>query len=636
MSAKGRTTKPRETAGAGDGPGTAGMPPLIPRRVLFGNPERADPQVSPDGRRLAYLAPLDGVLNVWTGPIDGDEFTPITHDTDRGVRVYFWAHDGEHLLYLQDVGGDENWRLHKVDLATGAVEDLTPFEKVQVQLVARDKRHPSELLIALNRDDERLHDVYHVDLRSGALEQVAKNPGNVLGWLADVQFRVRGAVTSMPDGGSELLVRDDPAGEWRTFVTWSAEDAMSSWPLGFTLDGGSLYLVDARGVNAARLVELPLAGGDAVVLASDPQYDVGGVVVHQDTRAIQMVAFTRARHEWEVLDPAIADDVAAIRRLSPGDFGIHSRSHDDRTWIVEFIEDRRPVAYWAYDRATKRGRLLFTTRPALESYTLAAMEPVAFPARDGLELHGYLTIPAGAEPNHLPLVLDVHGGPWHRDTWGYDPEAQWFANRGYACLQVNFRGSTGYGKAFLNAGNKEWGGRMHDDLVDAVRWAVERGIADPARVAIYGGSYGGYAALAGATFTPDLFRCAVDIVGPSNLITFIETIPPYWSSYLAMLHDRVGNPETEGDRLRDRSPLTHVERIRIPMLIAQGANDPRVKQSESEQIVAVMRQKGIDHEYLLFPDEGHGFAKPANRLKFYAAAERFLARHLGGRFERER
>jgi len=636
MSTKGRSERPSDGTRRDGGTGAAATAPLIPRRVLFGNPERADPQVSPDGRYLAYLAPLDGVLNVWTGPLDGEEFQPITHDTDRGVRIYFWAHDGEHLLYLQDVGGDENWRLHKVQLATGAVEDLTPFEKVQVQLVARDKRHPSELLIAMNRDDERLHDVYHVDLRTGALSQVAKNPGNVLGWLADVQFRVRGAVTSTPDGGSQLLVRDDPDGEWRTFVSWSAEDAMSSWPLGFTLDGEHLYLVDSRDVNAARLVRVPLAPAEAEVLAADPQYDVGGVVVHQDTREIQMVGFTRARHEWEVLDPGIADDIAAIRSLSPGDFGIHSRSHDDRIWIVEFIEDRRPVSYWAYDRTARHGRLVFTTRPKLEKYTLAAMEPVAFVARDGLDLHGYLTIPADAARADLPLVLNVHGGPWHRDTWGYDPEAQWLANRGYACLQVNFRGSTGYGKTFLNAGNKEWGGRMHDDLVDAVRWVVERGIADPARIAIYGGSYGGYAALAGATFTPDLFRCAVDIVGPSNLITFIDTIPPYWSSYLAMLHDRVGNPETEADLLRSRSPLTHVDRIRIPMLIAQGANDPRVKQSESEQIVAVMRQKGIDHEYLLFPDEGHGFAKPENRLKFYAAAERFLARHLGGRFERER
>lgn len=615
---------------------STGLPRLIPRRVLFGNPHRADPQISPDGTRLAFLAPLDGVLNVWTGPVDADAFAPITHDTDRGVRVYFWAHDGEHLMYLQDVGGDENWRLHRVHLASGSVQDLTPFDKVQVQLVARDKRHPSELLIAMNRDDERLHDVYRVDLRTGALTQVAKNPGNVLGWLADVRFRVRGAVTSTPDGGTQLLVRDDPAGEWRPFVAWSAEDAMSSWPLGFTLDGDHLYLVDSRGVNAARLVRTDLAFAEAQVLAADPQYDVGGVVVHQDTREIQMVAFTRARHEWEVLDPAIADDVAAIRELSPGDFGIHSRSHDDRVWVIEFIEDRRPVSYYAFDRDTRTGRLLFTTRPDLEAYTLAPMEPVAFTARDGLEVHGYLTTPAGTDPAALPTVLLVHGGPWHRDTWGYDPEAQWLANRGYACLQVNFRGSTGYGKRFLNAGNKEWGGRMHDDLVDAVRWAVERGIADPARLAIYGGSYGGYAALAGAALTPDVFRCAVDIVGPSNLITFIETIPPYWSSYLAMLHDRVGNPETDGELLRSRSPLTHVDRIRIPMLIAQGANDPRVKQSESEQIVGVMRRKGIDHEYLLFPDEGHGFAKPENRLRFYAAAERFLARHLGGRFERER
>jgi dipeptidyl aminopeptidase/acylaminoacyl peptidase len=369
------------------------------------------------------------------------------------------------------------------------------------------------------------------------------------------------------------------------------------------------------------------------VLAHDPQYDVGGVVLHPDTRDVQLVAFTRARHDWQVLDPALADDVAALRGLNPGDFAIQSRTHGDDRWIVEYVEDRNPVAYYLYDRSTRTGRLLFTTRPALAEHTLAAMEPISFEARDGLTVHGYLTLPAGVDASALPLVLNVHGGPWHRDTWGYDPEAQWFANRGYACLQVNFRGSTGYGKRFLNAGNREWGGRMHDDLVDAVRWVVGRGVADPSRIAIYGGSYGGYAALVGATFTPELFRCAVDIVGPSNLITFIETIPPYWSSYLAMLHDRVGNPDSDAEFLRSRSPLTHVDRIRIPLLIAQGANDPRVKQSESEQIVAVMRDKGIDHEYLLFPDEGHGFAKPANRLRFYAAAERFLARHLGGRFE---
>jgi dipeptidyl aminopeptidase/acylaminoacyl peptidase len=609
------------------------LPPLIPRDVLFGNPEKADPQLSPDGAHLAYLAPLDGVLNVWVGPVDGGAFRPVTRDTDRGIRAYFWAHDGEHLLYLQDVGGDENWHFFKVHLERGTIEDVTPFENVQVQLVAREKRHPAELLLAINKDDERLHDVYHLDLRTNALTQVERNPGNVLGWLADSSLRVRAAQTSTDDGGTELLIRAEERGEWVPWLRWNAEDAMSSWPLGFTLDGEQLYLVDSREANAARLTRRAIGDTASEVLAADPQFDVGGVVLHPDTREVQLVAFTRARHEWEVLDQSVADDVTALRTLNPGDYSIQSRTHGDDRWIVEYVEDRNPVAYYLYDRSTHTGRFLFTTRPALAAYTLAPMEPISFETRDGLMIHGYLTRPAGADASGLPLVLNVHGGPWHRDTWGYDPEAQWFANRGYACLQVNFRGSTGYGKRFLNAGNKEWGGRMHDDLVDAVQWAVDGGVADPSRIAIYGGSYGGYAALVGATFTPDLFRCAIDIVGPSNLITFIETIPPYWSSYLAMLHDRVGNPEADAEFLRARSPLTHVDRIRIPLLIAQGANDPRVKQAESEQIVAVMREKGIDHEYLLFPDEGHGFAKPENRLRFYAAAERFLARHLGGRFE---
>ena len=609
------------------------LPPLIPRTVLFGNPEKADPQVSPDGSHLAYLAPLDGVLNVWVGDITGEDFRPITHDTDRGIRAYFWAHDAKHVLYLQDAGGDENWRLHKVALETGTVEDLTPFDSVQVQIVARDKRHPSELLIAMNKDDQRLHDVYHLDLQSNALELVAKNPGTVLGWIADTAFHVRAALASTPEGGSELLMRSGPDDDWQSLLVWGPEDAMTSWPLGFTLDGHTLYLVDSRDVNAARLCRMELDDGTLDVVAADPEYDVNSVHIHQDTREIQMVAFTRARLDWEVLDPALTKDIEAIRALNPGDFAVHSRTHDDHIWIIEFVEDTGPVSYYAFDRRTRSGTFLLHTRPDLSAYALAEMEPITLAARDGLTIHGYLTLPLGVAPTHLPMVLDVHGGPWHRDTWGYDPEAQWFANRGYACLQVNFRGSTGYGKQFLNAGNREWGGTMHDDLVDAVRWAVEQGIADPDRVAIYGGSYGGYAALAGATFTPDLFRCAVDIVGPSNLITFIETIPPYWSSYLTMLHERVGNPERDREFLLSRSPLTHADRIRIPLLIAQGANDPRVKQSESEQIVTVMREKGIDHEYMLFPDEGHGFAKPENRLKFYAAAEQFLAKHLGGRCE---
>jgi dipeptidyl aminopeptidase/acylaminoacyl peptidase len=612
------------------------LPPLIPREVLFGNPERASAQLSPDGTRLTWLAPLDGVLNIWLADASGGGARPVTRDTDRGVRFYTWSHDNRHILYLQDAGGDENWRLHQVDPETEEDDDLTPYPDVQVQLVAHDRRRPHELLVALNREDERLHDVYHLDLRTRALTLLEKNPGDVSGWVADRDLVVRAAVATTPDGGSILRAREGADAPWRDVIVWDSSDALTSGPVGFTGDGRALYLLDSRGVNATRLLRLDLVTGAERVVAEDPRYDVGGVVSHPETREAQLVAFTRARQEWVVLDDALAADVAALRGLNPGDFDIVDRTHADDRWIVAFTQDAGGVSYWTYDRGTRTGSFLFHTRPDLARYVLAEMRPITLTARDGLPLEGYLTLPPlPSRPSRpsLPMVLNVHGGPWHRDVWGYDPEAQWFANRGYACLQVNFRGSTGYGKDFVNAANREWGGRMHDDLVDAVRWAVARGYADPARVAIYGGSYGGYAALVGATFTPDLFRCAVDIVGPSNLITFIETIPPYWSTFLAMLKERVGDPETEADFLRSRSPLTHVDRIRIPLLIAQGANDPRVKQSESEQIVAALAAKGIAHEYLLFPDEGHGFAKPENRLSFYASAERFLATHLGGRCE---
>lgn len=614
-------------------PTNNGLPPLIPRDVLFGNPEKAGAQISPDGRRLAYLAPVDGVLNVWVGETEGDNYQPVTHDTDRGIRVYSWAHDDKHLLYLQDRGGDENWRLYKVDLDTGREHDLTPFEGVQVQIIAHRKQHPNDVLIGMNKDDERLHDVYHLDLTSNAIELVEKNPGDVNSWVVDLHLAVRAAVAMTADGGSELRVRDTRDGEWRTAITWAPEDALTSGPLAFAQDGGTLYLTESRDADTSRLVALQLETGETTVIAEDSRYDLGNVVLHPDTRDVQMVAFTRARQEWTVLDRAIANDIALISRLNPGDFDLVDRTHADDKWIIAFTNDAESASYHLYDCRTKQTRFLFYVRPDLANYGLAKMEPIQFLARDGLVIEGYLTRPPNVDPRDLPTVLLVHGGPWHRDVWGYDPEAQWLANRGYACLQVNFRGSTGYGKAFVNAGNREWGAKMHDDLVDAVQWVVGQGIADPARVAIYGGSYGGYAALVGATFTPDLFCCAVDIVGPSNLVTFIKTIPPYWSTFLAMLQQRVGDPETEAEFLMSRSPLTYVDRIAIPMLIAQGANDPRVKQSESEQIVAAMKRKGIPHEYLLFEDEGHGFAKPENRLTFYAAAERFLAQHLGGRFE---
>jgi dipeptidyl aminopeptidase/acylaminoacyl peptidase len=606
---------------------------LIPRSVLFGNPDKAAPRISPDGKRMAYLAPVNDVLNVWVGDIGSDSYQPVTQDTDRGIRFYFWAADNKHILYIQDSGGNENWRLYATNLDSKETRDLTPFENVQVQVLDHDKHFPDELLLAMNKENPQAHDVYHLQLSSGELTLVAKNPGNIASWVADTNFKVRGAVAAQPDGSNELLVRTDEQSEWRKVLTWDADDALNSGPLGFTHDGQSLYLEDSRNANAGRLVKLDLANGDLTVIAADPHYDVGNVMVHPDTYEIQAVAFNRDRVEWQVLDESITLDFDRIRDIHEGDFAITSRDDADQTWIVAFTVDNGPVPYYAYNRESQTATFLFNNKAELNKYSLAHMEPIIFTARDGLTIHGYLTLPITEQQTGLPLVLDVHGGPWARDTWGYNPEAQWFANRGYACLQINYRGSTGYGKDFLNAGNKEWGRNMHNDLVDAVQWAISQGIADPRKVAIYGGSYGGYAALVGATFTPDLFCCAIDVVGPSNLVTLIKTIPPYWSTFLATFHKRVGNPDTEEEFLKSRSPLFKVDQIKIPMLIAQGANDPRVKQSESEQIVEAMKSKGIDYDYLLFPDEGHGFAKPENRITFYKAAERFLAQHLGGRYE---
>lgn len=606
---------------------------LIPRKVLLGNPVKTSPQISPDGTRMAYLAPVNDVLNVWVGTIGSEDYAPVTKDTERGIRFYFWARDNKHILYIQDVGGNENWRLYATNLETRETRDLTPFEAVQTQVIDLDKHFPNELIIGMNKDNPKVHDVYHLDLTSGELAQVARNPGNVAAWVTDTNFKVRAALAMTPDGGRALLLRDDEQSDWRTILTWNPDDAENSFPVSFTQDGQSMYLVDARNSNAGRLVKMDLATGETSVIAEDAQYDVSNVLVNPDNYTIQAVAFNRDRVEWIVLDESIKLDFDTLREISRGNFAVTSRDNTDRTWIISFSRDDGPVAFYAYDRQTRKVAFLFDNQPDLNKYTLATMEPISFTSRDGLTIHGYLTLPPKTEGKNLPLVLNVHGGPQARDNWGYNPEAQWLANRGYACLQVNYRGSTGYGKEFLSAGDREWGGKMHDDLVDAVQWAIKQGIADPQKVAIYGGSYGGYAALVGATFTPDLFCCAVDIVGPSNLITLLRSVPPYWSALLVSLYKRVGNPDTDEEFLNSRSPLFKVDQIKIPMLIAQGANDPRVKQAESEQIVEAMKKRGIDYEYMLFPDEGHGFAKPENRLKFYAAAEKFLAKHLGGRFE---
>ena len=613
------------------------MAELIPRRILFGNPERISPRISPNGTSLAWIAPHNEVLNVWTAPVgpdgvDWDSAQVVTNDTDRGIRVFLWAHDGRHLLYLQDTGGDENWRLYDVDVTTMQHRDLTPFEGVQAQILATEKDLPDEVLVGLNRDNPALHDVYRLNLTSGDLVKEVENPG-FAGWVADTKLVTRVGVGLEPDGSLVVKVRDGADGDWRLLRTLPAEDALTSAPIAISPDGTTMLAMSSLDADTGRLVRVDLGSGAEAVIAEDPDADVSGVRVHPDTREPQVVTWIKERTQYRVLDPALEADVAAIRALHPGDPDIVAHDHSDMVWLVAFTNDTGPIPYFLYDRQRREGRFLFDHRPELSEYELAPMEPVSFQARDGLTIHGYLTFPPGVGRKDLPMVLNVHGGPWARDVWGFDPAAQWLANRGYLCLQVNFRGSTGYGKAFVNAGDREWGNAMQNDLTDAVEFAIGQGWADRERVAIYGGSYGGYAALAGVTFTPDLYRCAVDIVGPSNLKTLIETIPPYWQPQIALFHQRVGNPETDAEFLWSRSPLSRAASIKTPLLIAQGANDPRVKQAESEQIVAVLRDAGIDYEYMLFPDEGHGFAKPENRIKFYTAAERFLARYLGGRFE---
>lgn len=580
---------------------------------------------------MAYIAPVDGVLNVWVGTAGGDDHEPVTRDTERGITSYFWGHDNKHLFYLQDQGGDENWRLFSVDLDSGEIVDRTPFEGVQAQLVAHRKKFPNEMLIGLNKDNPQLHDVYHLDLRSGELSKIVENQGFV-DWVVDDELKVRGAVAPQPDGGMQILVRDSEDAPWRPFLVLGPADALVGGPLGFSKDGAAIYVLSSVDANAARLILKDIGTGKEQILAEDPTYDVVGAMMHPDTREPQFAIFMREKADYQILDPSIAGDIAAIEKVNPRrEFNIIDRDHADATWLVAYDSDDGPVKYYTFDRGSKRAEFLFDHRPELNDHNLAPMEPFSFKARDGLEVHGYLTFPVGAERTGLPTVINVHGGPWHRDTWGLNLEAQWLSNRGYLCIQINFRGSIGYGKAFLNAGDREWGGAMQDDITDAVGWAIEQGYADPELVCIYGGSYGGYASLVGVTFTPDLYRCAVSIVGPSNLKTFIETIPPYWTPMLNLFKQRVGDPETEEEFLWSRSPLSKVDNIAVPLLIAHGANDPRVKLAETEQIVAAMEEKGIDHELLVFEDEGHGFAKPDNRLRFYAAAERFLAKHLGGR-----
>ena len=614
-------------------PASAELPPLIPRDVLFGNPDKSGPQISPDGKYIAYLAPDDkNVLQVWVRPIDKPDAKKVTSDEKRGIRQYFWAHDGKHLLYLQDKGGDENFHLFAAEVETGKTRELTPFDGVRVQGVELDEKHPDTILVGMNKRNKAAFDMHRITISTGAEKLDTENPGMVVGWTTDKDFNIRAATAVSPKtGGYDLLVREKPGAEWKTVKSWTNEEQGSA--AGFGNDPNTLYVVGNDNANTMRLTKLDLATNKEEVIVEDKEYDIGGAMIDNKKRIPLAVSVTKARTEWKALDDSVRADFEALAKVQRGDFSITSQTTDDTKWIVAYVTDDGPTSYYLYDRPTKRAKLLFVNNSKLEKVKLAQMEPISYKAKDGLTVHGYLTRPVGIEAKNLPAVLLVHGGPWARDNWGYNSMAQFLANRGYAVLQVNFRGSTGYGKAFLNAGNREWAGKMHQDLIDGKEWLVKQGIADPKKVAIAGGSYGGYATLVGLTFTPEEFACGVDIVGPSNIATLLKTIPPYWAPAKALFAKRIGDLEKEEEFLKERSPLFKVNYITKPLLIGQGKNDPRVKVAESDQIVEAMRKNGKPVEYVLYPDEGHGFARPENRLHFFAITEQFLAKHLGGRAE---
>jgi dipeptidyl aminopeptidase/acylaminoacyl peptidase len=609
------------------------VPPLIPLRDLFDNPERALTRLSPDGRRLSWLAPRDGVLNVWVRERAGGEARPVTDDRDRGVRSYLWSRDSTRIIHLQDAGGDENAHVLVTDVADGArARDLTPFPGVRAGLVAAPRATPRHVLVSLNLRDRSLFDAYRLTLASGRLELVARNPGNVLGWLADREGRVRAAVAQTPAGDHQVLVRDDEAGGFRVVAEYANEDG--GQPFAFTPDGTRLWVASARGSDLLRLVELDPADGSERELDRDDEVDLAGPVISDRSGELLGAVYLRDRVVMHAWDERLARDWEAISALHPGDPRITGQDDDETTLVVSFDDDRDPGATYVYDRESGEAEFLHRSRPWLDPATLAPMRPVTIASRDGLALRSYLTLPLDVEPRGLPAVLVVHGGPWARDAWGYDPQVQMLANRGYAVLQVNYRGSTGFGKRFTHAAEKEFAGRMHDDLIDGVEWIVGEGIADRARIGIYGGSYGGYAALVGATFTPDVFAAVVSVVGPSSLVTLVRSFPAYWRPLLAGTWFRyVGDPD-DPEQLADlegRSPLNRVDAIVSPLLVIQGANDPRVTKAESDQIVAALRARGVEVEYMVKDDEGHGFVKPENRMDAYGAVERFFARHLGGR-----
>ncbi len=621
----------------------SGADTLIPRDKIFGNPSRAGGQISPDGKHVSWLAPVDGVMNVWVAPIgDLAAAKAVTKETKRGLQSYFWAPDSAHIIYLQDSGGNENFRVHSVDIATLKDTALTKAgDKVRAQIQGVSKLRPDVVLIGLNDRNPQFFDLYEVNYKTGASKLVMENPGYG-GWVTDNQLKPRFAFQQVPGGGSKYF-RLGADGKWAEVLTVANEDFFTTAPIGFNKDGTALYWVDSRGRDKAALVKMDPETLKSEVIAASDKADIQGLLT--DPESYEPIAYSvnYLKNEWTPLNSEAKADLDFLKAKLPGEVTVMSSTDDGSKLIVAASAAEQPATAYIYDRKAKSVTKLYETRPDLSAYALQPMWPVEIPTGDGKTLVSYLTLPPGTDANKdgkadkpVPMVLFVHGGPWARDGYGYNSAHQWLANRGYAVLSVNFRGSTGFGKGFVNAAIGEWSGKMHQDLIDAVDWSIARGVTSKDKVAIMGGSYGGYATLVGLTFTPDRFACGVDIVGPSNLKTLMESFPPYWRPILeGTFYKHIGDPNKPEDlkRMMAQSPITRVDAITKPLLIGQGGNDPRVVKAESDQIVAAMKARKLPVTYINYPDEGHGFVRPENRLSFFAISEGFLSKCLGGRAE---
>jgi dipeptidyl aminopeptidase/acylaminoacyl peptidase len=625
----------------------ADLPPIIDRAILFGDPDYSGAKISPDGKFISFLKPLDGTKNVWVKRLQDpfEKAWPVTADTKRPVRGYFWSNDSRYVLWVQDQGGDEDFNVWAVDPAQKPADgakapparNLTEAKGVRAEIFAVPRSAPGTLYVGLNDRDPAWHDLYRLDIASGARTLLHKNTGRITGWIFDTKDQLRLATRSTETGDQELLRVD---GE--SLVKIAGCGVLETCDaIQFDLDGKRVYLSTNAGAarsDLTRLALLEVATGKEVAVESDPlqRVDLGAAVFSDWTDKLLYTVYMDERIRRVFKDKAFEADFKVVQAQFPGrEVTFGSSSRDERRWIVSTTADVEPGEVFLYDRQDRSLKSLYRIFERLPRQQLAPMQAVRFRSSDGLEIPAYLTLPQGIPAKGLPAVIFPHGGPWARDTWGYHTFAQFLANRGYAVLQPNFRGSTGYGRKFLDAGNRQWGDKMQDDLTWGAKHLVDQGIADGKRVAIMGGSYGGYATLAGVAFTPDVYAAGVSIVGPSNLLTLLATIPPYWEAGRIVFHTRMGDPNTpEGKaQLTRQSPLGAAARIKVPLMVIQGANDPRVKKAESDQIVVALRDRGFPVEYLVAPDEGHGFARPVNNMAAYAAAEKFLARHVGGRFQ---